>query len=71
MLDAINASLMTILSFNKTVHRCIVHSTQSNCCNAKLSTSFLLTYGWVTVQSLIPPTVRFRKSYSSMIMSRK
>jgi len=28
--------------FSKTVHRCIMHSTQSNCCSAKLSKSFLL-----------------------------
>jgi len=31
--------------FSKTVHRCILRSTQSNCCTAKLSTSFLLSYG--------------------------
>jgi len=40
MLDAIlNALLITILSFSKTVQRCILHSAQWNCCSAKLSTS--------------------------------
>jgi len=42
-----------------------VRSTQSNCCSAKLSTSFLLSYGSVTVRRLIPPTTRFTESYSS------
>jgi len=27
---------MTILSLNKTVHQCILYSTQSNCCSEKL-----------------------------------
>ena len=54
---------------NKTVHRCILHSTQSNCCSAKLSISFLLSYGPITAQSLTPWTMRFRESYSSMSMS--
>jgi len=45
MLDAIITSFITISSFNNTVHRCILRSTQSNCCSAKLSTSFLLSYG--------------------------
>jgi len=49
--NVINAQLMTILSFNKTMHRCILHSTQSNCYSAKLSTSFLLRYASITVQS--------------------
>ena len=31
MLDAIIAPFITILSFSNTVHRCISHSTQSNC----------------------------------------
>jgi len=31
--------------FSKTAHWCISHSTQSNCCSAKLSTSFLPSYG--------------------------
>jgi len=48
MLDAIIASFITILSFSKIVHRapdaCCI-STQSNCCSAKLSTSFLLSHG--------------------------
>ena len=35
---------------------------QSNCCSAKLSAPFLLTYGSVTVQSLTPLTATFRKS---------
>jgi len=39
-----NVSLMTILSFSKTVYWLVVHSTQSNCRSAKLSTSFLLSY---------------------------
>ena len=69
MLNATNASLMTILSFSETLHRCILCSTQSNCSSAKLSTSFLLSYSSITVQSLIPLTTRFRKSYSSMSMS--
>jgi len=43
---------MTILSFSKTVHRCILHSTQSSCCSEKPSTSFLLRYGPVTDQIL-------------------
>jgi len=43
----------------------LMHSTQSNCCSAKLSTSFLP----ITVQSLIPMTMRFRESYSSINMS--
>jgi len=34
MLDAIIASRIIILSFSKTLHRCILHSTQSNCCSA-------------------------------------
>ena len=60
MLDAIIASSITIiLSFNNTVHRCILHLTQSNCCNAKLSTSFLFSYGPTTIQSLTPLTMRF------------
>jgi len=42
-LDAINTLLMTILSVSKTVHWCVLHSTQSNCCSAKLSTSFILS----------------------------
>jgi len=41
-------------------------STQSNCCSAKLSTSFLLSYGPTTVQSLTPLTSRFRELYSSI-----
>ena len=63
--------MMTILSFSKTVHWCILRSTQSNCCSAKLSTSFLLSYDLVTVQNLTPLTVRFRESYNSMSMSCK
>jgi len=43
MLNAITASFITILSFSKTVHRCILHSTQSDCCSAKLWSSFLLS----------------------------
>jgi len=56
---AIIVSLITILSFSKTVHMCILHSTQSNCCSAKLSTFFLLSYGAITVQTLTPLTERF------------
>jgi len=37
MLDAINASLITILPISKTVHRCILRSTHSNCNSAKLN----------------------------------
>jgi len=44
MLDAMITSFITILSFSETVHSCILHSTQSSCCSAKLSTSFLLSY---------------------------
>jgi len=51
MLDAIITLFIRILSFSKTVHRCILHSTQSNCCNGKLWTSFCLSYGPITVQS--------------------
>jgi len=32
---------MTILYFSKTVHWCILHSTQSNCYSAKVQTFFL------------------------------
>jgi len=71
ILNVVIESFITILSFSKSLHRCILHSTQSNCCSAKLSTSFLLSYGPVTVQSLTPLTVRFRESYSSMSMSYK
>jgi len=56
MLDAIIASFITILSSSKTVHWCILHSTQSNCCSAKLSTSLLKSYGSITVQGLAPLT---------------
>jgi len=65
MLDAIIPSFITILSFIKTVHRCILRSTQSNCCSATLLTSSL-SYGSVTVQSITSLAVRFRESYSSM-----
>jgi len=34
-LDAIIASFITILSFSTTVHWCILHWTQSNCCSAR------------------------------------
>jgi len=62
MLDAIRKS-MTVLSFSRIVHaRCILQSTQSNCCSAKLSTSFLLSYGTITLQSLTPMTMRLRES---------
>jgi len=57
ILVAIVVSFTTILSFSKAVHQCILHSTQSNCCSAKLSTSFLPSYGPVTVQSLTPLTI--------------
>jgi len=62
MLDATITSFITILSFSKAVQ-------QSNCCSAKLSTSFLLSCGHITVQSLTLLTTRFRESYSSMNMS--
>ena len=51
MLHAINAQLMTILSFSKTVHQCIFRSTQSHRCSTKLSTSSLLSYGAVGCNS--------------------
>jgi len=35
---------MTILSFDKTAHQCILRSTQSNFYGVELSNSFLLTY---------------------------
>jgi len=53
----LNALLMIILSFRKTVHQCILRSTQFNCCSAKLSTSFLRSYGPETDQSLTPLTI--------------
>ena len=53
MLDAMNMSFVTFFSFSVK---------QSNCCSAKLSASFLLMYGSVTVQSLTPLTTTFRKS---------
>jgi len=59
----LNTAMMIILSFNKTVHRRILRSTQSNCCIAKLSTSFLLSYDPVVVQSLTPVVVRFKESW--------
>ena len=37
MLDVIIASFITILSFSKTMHQCILHSPQSNCWSAKLN----------------------------------
>jgi len=36
-----SVSLMATLSFSNTVHWCLLHSTQSNCCSAKHSSSFL------------------------------
>jgi len=52
--------LMTILFFwqgcDKMWFLCILHSTQSNCCSAKLLTSFLLSYSCITVHSLTPLT---------------
>ena len=58
---------MTISSFSKTMHRCFICSTQYNCCSAKLSTSFLLSCGPITVQrSLTLLTTRFRESWSCM-----
>jgi len=51
MIDAINASLLTILSFNKTLHWCILRSTQSNCCSARLLTFFLLTCCPITIHA--------------------
>ena len=51
--------------------RCTLNSTQSNCCSAKFSTSFLMSYGPITAQSLTPLTVRFRESHSSTSMSCK
>ena len=41
------------------------------CSSAKLSTSFVLNYGPITVQSLTPLTTRFRESYSSVSISWK
>jgi len=71
MSDAIIALFITFLSFGKTVHQCILHSAQSNCCRAKLSTSCLLTYGPVTDQSLSALTTRLRDLYINMSMSNK
>jgi len=61
----LNVSLTT-MSFSKTMHQCILSSTQSNYSSVELSTSFLLSYGPITVDSLTPLTTRFRESYSSM-----
>jgi len=61
MLDTIMASFTTILSFSKTMHQFICHSTLSNCCTAMQKTPFLLSYGPITAQSLTPLTVRFRE----------
>jgi len=58
MLEAIETLLMTILSFSKTVYWCIL-SSWSNCYSAYLSTSFLLSCGPITVQSLPPLITRF------------
>jgi len=35
----------------------------------KLSTSFLLSYDPVTVQSLVPLTMRFKESYTTVLVS--
>jgi len=56
MSDAIVTSFITLMSFSKTVHRPILHSTQSICCSVKLATSLILSYGPITVQSLTPLT---------------
>jgi len=56
MSDAIITSIITIMSFSKTVRRPIWHSTQSICCSAKLSTSLILSYDPITVPSLSPLT---------------
>jgi len=59
----LNMSLMTILFFSNTMNRCVLRSTQSHYCSTKLSTSFLLSYGPVTVQNLASLTAGFMKSY--------
>jgi len=71
MLDAIITSFVTFFLSARQWTLCIMHLTQSNCCSAKLSTSFLVSYDLITVQSLTPLTTRFRESYSSMGMSCK
>jgi len=58
-----NPKLLTddnFLSYSKTVQRCILHSTWSNGCCAKLSTFFHN----ITVQGSTPITARFRELYS-------
>jgi len=56
VLDAIIALFITLCLSARQRARCILHSTQSNCCSAKLSTSFLLSSGPITVQSWTPLT---------------
>ena len=60
MLGVIKCTVNDNLSFSKTTLWCILHSAQSVCCTAKLSTSFLLISGPVTVQRLSPLAVRCR-----------
>jgi len=65
----LNVLLITILFFSKTVHRCILCSTQSNCCSTKLN--FLSPELWpLTVQKLTPLTTKFREPYSNVSFSR-
>ena len=45
---------MTSLSFSKTAHRLIMHVTPSNCCSAKFSTSFFLSY---SAKQLLSPAI--------------
>ena len=63
---------MTILAFSKTVHQRALRTTESNCCIAKFSTSFLLSCDPPTAQTLISfidyKNTRLTKSYGSMSM---
>ena len=50
----LKASQMTSLSLSKTAHRLIMHVTPSNCCSAKFSTSFFLSY---SAKQLLSPAI--------------
>ena len=70
------ASLITILSFSKTMHWLILHSTHSNCFNAKLSIDLyvLSPEPWPhnSLELNYTRTVRFRELHSSMsVVSNK
>jgi len=64
MLDVIIASFIIILSFSKTVHQCILHSTQSNCWRLLQckTLNFLSPALWPHYSPELNSTMRFRES---------